>query len=210
MQFTTTTLAAILAFTSTTVSSPLVTSQAALEDWQLTELNIGVPSGRVGSYPWATITAQITDPNVLDVGTAQSDGSTVTAPAGSKGLVTLSLSLSPRRPPIFRHINSSPQNCQAKYFTKGENPLDHTWPCDAVPNGYWTMQILPGSEGTYKPTNFKAKFTHVAEVTYKGEGLTASFEGEVGINGQLSGQCGGSGVCGWQLKGPVAVSAAKV
>ena len=50
---------------------------------------MGTPSGRPGSYPWASITANVTNPNEIDLGTAESDGSQVIVPAGSKGVVRL-------------------------------------------------------------------------------------------------------------------------
>ncbi|KAF2829843.1 hypothetical protein CC86DRAFT_464343 [Ophiobolus disseminans] len=193
MQFTTSTLAAILAFTSSTVATPLQARQNALQDWKVTGVAVGTPSGRPGSYPWSSITANITDPNEINLGTAQSDGSTVIVPAGSQGI-----------------------NCVAKYFSKGgETPLGRTWPCDPVEDGYWTMKVLAGSSGSYSSTNFNLKFTHVADLVYQGSQYTASFEGEghFEVGNQLAGTCGGSGVCGWGLapgKNPVLVKANKI
>ncbi|KAF1917047.1 cell death in tomato 1 [Ampelomyces quisqualis] len=180
MQFTTTALAASLAFTSAVAASLLEARQnATLKDWEVTSAGSFTPSGRPGSYPWVTITANITDPNEINLGEAESDGKPVTVPAGSKGV-----------------------NCIAKYFTKNrESPLGRTWPCDSIEGGYWTMEVLAGSLGSYSPNNFKLKFRHVADLIYQGAQYTTSFEAEgsfeVGKN--LKGTCGGSGVCSWGL-----------
>jgi len=87
MHFTTSTLAAILAITSSVAATPLQARQDALKDWEVTGVAVGTPSGRPGSYPWASITANVTDPNQIDLGPAKSDGSAVTVPAGSQGIV---------------------------------------------------------------------------------------------------------------------------
>ena len=94
MHFTQTAFAAILAFTSSAAASPLAARQSALQDWQVTRVNVYTPSGRPGSYPWASITADVTDPNVIDLGPAEFDNTTVTAPAGSQGLVRLNFPVS--------------------------------------------------------------------------------------------------------------------
>jgi len=94
MHFTQTAFAAILAFTSSAAASPLAARQSALQDWQVTKVNVYTPSGRPGSYPWASITADVTDPNVIDLGPAEYDNTTVTAPAGSQGLVRLNFPVS--------------------------------------------------------------------------------------------------------------------
>jgi hypothetical protein len=90
MHVTTSALAAILAFASSVAASPLEARQnATLKDWDVTSAGSFTPSGRPASYPWATVTANITDPNQIDLGNAESDGKPVTVPAGSKGVVSL-------------------------------------------------------------------------------------------------------------------------
>jgi hypothetical protein len=89
MQFTTSALAAVLAFTASVAATPLSARADALKDWQVISAGTNTPSGRPGSYPWSTLSANITDPNVIDLGPAKDDGSSVTAPAGSQGLVCL-------------------------------------------------------------------------------------------------------------------------
>jgi hypothetical protein len=92
MQFTQTAFAAILAIASSAAASPLAARQATLQDFQVNKVTSYSPSGRPGSYPWAQITASVTDPNEINLGTSQSDGSNVTVPAGSQGLVCSSSS----------------------------------------------------------------------------------------------------------------------
>jgi hypothetical protein len=91
MQFTTSALAAVLAFTASVAATPLSARADALKDWQVTSVGTGTPSGRPGSYPWSTLHANITDPNLIDLGPAKDDGTPVTVPAGSQGLVRLSI-----------------------------------------------------------------------------------------------------------------------
>jgi hypothetical protein len=88
MQPTSSLLATFLTVTSCATGNPLQARQDTLKDWQVTSAGSHTPSGRPGSYPWATITANITDPNQLTLGTA-SDGKSVTVPAGSQGIVRL-------------------------------------------------------------------------------------------------------------------------
>jgi hypothetical protein len=98
MQFTTSALAAVLAFTASITATPISARADALKDWQVTSAGTGTPSGRPGSYPWSTLSANITDPNLIDLGPAKDDGTPVTVPAGSQGLVrfTSLLDFTPR------------------------------------------------------------------------------------------------------------------
>ncbi|CAN9332683.1 unnamed protein product [Alternaria alternata] len=143
MHFTQTAFAAVLAIASSAAASPLAARQSTLQDFQVT-----------------SITASVTDPNEINLGTSQSDGSNVTVPAGSQGL-----------------------NCKAQWYTKGESPLDRTWPCDATSKGYWVMNVLEGSSG-FATGNFNLKFTHVADLVYRGEA----------VHGVVR---GGGTLCGW-------------
>jgi hypothetical protein len=86
MQFTTSALAAVLA--SAVATTSLEARQEDLKDWQVTGVSSHSPSGRPGSYPWSSIVANITDPNEIDLGTSEADGSNVTVPAGSQGIVS--------------------------------------------------------------------------------------------------------------------------
>lgn len=94
MQFTAAIATAVLAFASSAVAAPLEARQAALENWKVTGVASNTPSGRPGSYPWATITASVTDPNEINLGPAKSDGTDVIVPAGSQGIVSISNHLS--------------------------------------------------------------------------------------------------------------------
>jgi hypothetical protein len=114
-----------------------------------------------------------------------------------------------------RQLINTMQNCVAKYFTKGENPLGRTWPCDPTTSGYWTMTVLAGSSEKFASNNLNLKFAHVADVLYRGSQYTAKYEaeGHFAVGDNLSGSCGGSGVCSWGLKAgntPFAIKPAKV
>ena len=74
------------------------------------------------------------------------------------------------------------------------------------------MNVLEGSDG-FSKSDFNLKFTHVADVKYRAQQFKASFEAEghfvVGEN--LSGSCGGSGICNWGLKEkPFLIAATKI
>ncbi|KAF1943127.1 cell death in tomato 1 [Clathrospora elynae] len=179
MRFATAALAAVMAFTSSITASPLEIRAAKLKDWQVTGVGSGSPSGRPGSYPWASITANVTDPNAYNLGTASSDGSAVIISAGSQGI-----------------------NCKAQWFIKNEEtPLGRTWPCDPAANGYWVMRVLDGGNG-FGTGVFNLTFTHVLDVLYLGEEYTASYvaTGHFEVGKNMAGTCGGSGVCNWGLK----------
>lgn len=170
-------LAAIAALASTTLAAPAVeTRQTALEPWQVTALVGFSPSGRPESYPWPTITANLTDPNELELGTSDADNSTVTVPAGNQAI-----------------------KCQAKWLT-GENPFGRSWPCDPSGDGYWTIKVVQTEN--FGVGNFTLAITRVAEKLYLGSRYRKAYEAqahfEVGDN--MSGSCGGSGVCSWGLK----------
>ncbi|EOA91154.1 uncharacterized protein SETTUDRAFT_25241 [Exserohilum turcica Et28A] len=80
---------AFLACTASTAASPLTPRQTSLEDWQVSSVSVFTPSGRPASYPWATIRANVTDPNEIHLGNSSSDGSPVVVPGGSQGLLEL-------------------------------------------------------------------------------------------------------------------------
>jgi hypothetical protein len=87
MYFATPTIAAVMAFASFAAATPLQARQDTLQDWQVTSVNSHTPSGRPGSYPWSSLSANITDPNAINLGTSDSDGTSVIVPAGSQGIV---------------------------------------------------------------------------------------------------------------------------
>lgn len=64
------------------------------------------------------------------------------------------------------------------------------------------MTVFAGASGEFASTNFALKFTHVADKIYRGEQFKASYEalGQFATGDNLSGTCGGSGVCNWGLK----------
>jgi hypothetical protein len=63
------------------------------------------------------------------------------------------------------------------------------------------MNVLEGSNG-FSSVDFNLKFTHVADVLYRGEEYKATYEaeGHFAVGQNLAGVCGGSGVCSWGLK----------
>jgi hypothetical protein len=189
----TTMLASILAFSAAATAVPLVERQTTLAPWKVTGVAIGTPAGRPGSYPWATITANVTDPNAIVLGTSP-EGDEVSLPAGALAV-----------------------NCQAKWFTADDTtePTNHIWPCDpsGEGDGYWTLEVVdtPG----WSTTNLDLKFTRVADTIYRGseykKTFTATGHFEIGKN--LGGQCGSSGVCYWGLKAgsnPVSIQPTEV
>jgi hypothetical protein len=138
MQITTSALAAILALTSSATATPLEARQDALKDWQVTGVQSYTPSGRPGSYPWATLTANITDPNTINLGPAKSDGTPVTVPAGSQGIVRLlsTFNLPQRLIPFLSELRSKilhqrrePARPHVALRRYHQWLLDHASPC---------------------------------------------------------------------------------
>jgi hypothetical protein len=189
-------ITAVLAVAGLVSAAPLESRQDDLQQWQLSGISSFSPSGRPGSYPWITITANLFDPNTLNLGTSPADGSTVTIPPNNA------------------------TNCQAKYISSSK-PFDHIWPCgmlfspltqsklrcnpliyqpDNSGNGYWTMEILETSD--FSIHEFDVKFTHVADTLYLGSQYKKTYTGTAhfSLTDNLSGSCGGSGVCSWGLK----------
>jgi hypothetical protein len=83
-----------------------------------------------------TITATFTDPNSYPFFHGEFDGS---VPGGLQGV-----------------------NCEIKWF-RDESPEGRTWPCDAVSQGYFGLQFLPGTTGAVDLQDFKLKFIHGVE-----------------------------------------------
>lgn len=76
------------------------------------------------------------------------------------------------------------------------------------------MTVLEGTAG-FSSEDFKLKFAHVPDVLYDGGRYTATYEatGSFKVGDNLSGTCGGSGVCSWSLNAghnPVLITPAKV
>ncbi|KAF2116633.1 hypothetical protein BDV96DRAFT_491151 [Lophiotrema nucula] len=159
--------------------------QDTLQPWQVTSFGVHTPSGRPGSYPWSTITANITDPNALTLGTTP-EGDAVTVPAGNTAV-----------------------NCVAKWFSTSATDLhNHLWPCDPTEDGYWYFEVLEGD-------SWDVQFTRVADVLYQGSDYKKTYTatGTFRVGDNLSGTCGGSGVCNWGLKSesiPVLVTPTEV
>lgn len=120
-----------------------------------------------------TIGADFTDPNSYPFFHGEWDGS---VPGGLQGI-----------------------HCEAKWF-RGESPEGRTWPCDAVSQGHFALQILPGTSGPADVRDFKLKLIHGVE---PGSGYSKDpirIVAEVGpftYGDNLSGSCLKSGWCGY-------------
>ncbi|PSN75261.1 hypothetical protein BS50DRAFT_567961 [Corynespora cassiicola Philippines] len=145
--------------------------QAGLEPWQVTSLSTHSPSGRPGNNPHSTLNVTIHDPNTIAV-TQTPTGTAVFPP--------------------------STANCSAQWLTAEDVPWGVEQPCSEIDHGYWTFKMTGGESGT---TDFGLEFKLVDNVTVLNQAYTKVFSGgalfKVGDN--LSGQCGGSGVCNWGL-----------
>ncbi|KAF2712741.1 cell death in tomato 1 [Pleomassaria siparia CBS 279.74] len=167
--------ASFLVFSTAATAASIVQRQTNLSSWKVTGVAVFGPSGHPGSYPWPTITANVTDPNTIVLSTSY-NGSQVVAPAGNLAV-----------------------NCQAKWFS-GTKPTDHIWPCDPTTDGYWYLEIVdtPG----LSLSNFDLKFTRFVDVVDQGLEYKKTFvgTGHFDLKTNLDGQCDGSGACHWALK----------
>lgn len=85
--------------------------------------------------------------------------------------------------------------------------MGRSWHCDSDRSGegYFTMKVLPGSEGTLSWASFGLEFTHVADILVRTTGggqfkKTYRASGQFQQGDNLSGSCGASGTCGSSLK----------
>ncbi|CAA9960280.1 hypothetical protein PTMSG1_03685 [Pyrenophora teres f. maculata] len=186
MQFSIILFAVVLALTSHTTASALITPATAsvsqLDNWKVTNLKVQSPSNFPGRYPWATISAKVKDPNRYNLG------------VGNKGH---SVIVSARKKAV---------KCEAKInIANDKNFLHRAWPCDRVKDGYWTMQIIPSfeSKGKYVFTydDFILRFTHVASKLHKGVDplkLVAEGHFDQQHNTKQTG-CKHEHICNWRL-----------
>ncbi|KAF2747003.1 hypothetical protein M011DRAFT_487005 [Sporormia fimetaria CBS 119925] len=180
MHFSLTTLISLLNLTTLIFASPIGPDEAGkkkkLQPWQLSSISRFQPSGRPGTHPWNAITANIYDPNTLTLGVS-SDGQQVIVPP------------------------SNATNCRAVWlYGDVETPFRRSWPCDPVENGYWTLEILEIPD--FSVWHFKVRIKRIAETTFLGAGYKRTFEttGEFITQTNLTGACGGSGVCSFSLR----------
>ncbi|CAG8981878.1 hypothetical protein HYALB_00014009 [Hymenoscyphus albidus] len=166
-------------FAVTIAASPAInikTPRDDLQPWQITTLYTHSPSGRPGNDLHLTLNATIVDLNTLPV--AQTPTGTAVFP-------------------------SSTANCSAQWLSRDDIPLGVEIPCTPIRFGHWTMKLLPGDgeTGTGATTNFGLEFKLVDNVTVLGMVYTRTFtgEGKFKVGDNLSGNCGGSGVCNWGL-----------
>jgi hypothetical protein len=172
-------LTALLLSASAALAAPFALSprETSLAPWQLTALNTFSPSGNPGNYPWSTITLSLTDPNTLTLGPANST-SPITIPA-----------------------DASAKNCAAKWII-GETPFGRSWPCEQDgSSGWWTLEIVETAD--FDVGRFDAVITRVVEKRDFGSGEVRrrvfKAREHFGVGENMSGQCGGSGVCSWHL-----------
>ncbi|KAK3316578.1 hypothetical protein B0H66DRAFT_604863 [Apodospora peruviana] len=156
-----------------------------LQPWELSKLSTFSPSGYPGSLPYSSIYATISDPNTIPLGKTRFGDASF--------------------PP-------SAVNCSLRWvgFNAVEEPWNIITPCTGSLNhGRWTMQMLkPTNNATagYKPsgtTNFALKFTLEESMMMNNATLISLvFEAEkrFAVPDNMSGVCGGSGVCSWGLK----------
>ncbi|KAF2641172.1 hypothetical protein P280DRAFT_517384 [Massarina eburnea CBS 473.64] len=95
-------------------------------------------------------------------------------------------------------------NCSVKWLPADGAPYGVPQNCTEIAQGYWTVTIGEGESGSSATENLNLEFKLVRDATVSGESVVKVFTGgdhfEVGEN--MSGQCGGSGVCNWQLTNP--------
>ncbi|ORY02656.1 hypothetical protein BCR34DRAFT_617990 [Clohesyomyces aquaticus] len=168
---------ALLAATSISASPTPNLPRDTLQPWELQRLYTHSPSGRPGNDPHLTLNATIHDPNTIPL-RQTSTGTAVFPP--------------------------STANCSAQWLTKDDVPWNLEQPCTSIDYGVWTMKMVrpEGGDGEFGATeDFGLEFKLVDDVRVLNEQFTKTFTGsgtfKVGDN--LSGQCGGSGVCNWGL-----------
>ncbi|KAL1610102.1 hypothetical protein SLS60_001767 [Paraconiothyrium brasiliense] len=172
---------AIVALFAAAAVSAAPANKAARDDlqpWQITRLYTHTPSGNPGNDPHSILNFTISDPNTI--------------PAGQ----------TPTGQVVFPPTTAI---CSLQYLTSASAPWGVEQPCttDNSTNAYstWTF-TLNYPNGGEASTNFDLVFKLVDHVQISGEEVTKTFTAgehfEVGKN--MGGQCGGSGVCSWNLQ----------
>lgn len=154
--------------------------------WQVTHLSTFSPSGYPANHPYSRLTVTIADPNTITLG-----------------------------PTRFGDAAFPPTNttCVVWWLAWSEDPREGPWvnTCGEIRSGKWTVEMLPppatGEEKGSPTTDFVLRFT-LSEAVVLGRGGVArlTFEGQAAfaVGPNMSGACGGSGVCSWSLKEGVA------
>ncbi|KAI2469743.1 hypothetical protein F4781DRAFT_208507 [Annulohypoxylon bovei var. microspora] len=150
-----------------------------LEPWQVTRLSTFSPSGRPGSSTLAHLWANITNPGFIPAG----PGAT---------------------------FDTSSANCTVDWIYANEYPYGHVFDCTTTgaqePSSSiskWTIEVLEANSTSPSATeNMNVRFTLTTNLTGDGDEyykvLVGTQHFQVGDN--MSGSCGGSGVCSWSLK----------
>ncbi|KAF2439499.1 hypothetical protein P171DRAFT_436146 [Karstenula rhodostoma CBS 690.94] len=167
---------ALIAATAVSAAPAIKVTRDDLQPWQITLLHTHSPSGRPGNDPHSTINVTIADPNTIPAGQSPT-GQAVFAPTSAK--------------------------CSLQFLTSDDVPWGVEQPCttdnSTKASSTWTFTINKPAEDKYYPTeNFDLSFKLVDHV---GQEVTKTFTGgdHFEANDNLSGQCGGSGVCNWNL-----------
>lgn len=90
-------------------------------------------------------------------------------------------------------------NCEAAWI-KSESPEGRTWPCTAVSQGYFGLQILPGTNGPADVKDFKVRLIHSVEPGSGYSNIPIRVVAEAGPFTEgitLKGSCMKSGWCGF-------------
>ncbi|KAF9728773.1 hypothetical protein PMIN06_006152 [Paraphaeosphaeria minitans] len=171
---------ALIAATAVSAAPAMKVARGDLQPWQITQLYTHTPSGRPGNDPHSTLNITIADPNTI--------------PAGP----------SPTGQAVFPPTSA---NCSLQYLTNDDVPWGVEQPCTTDDNtkaySTWSFTINKPADGgsAYASEKFDLVFQLVDHVRLPGQEVTKTFAGgdHFGIGDNMSGQCGGSGVCNWSL-----------
>lgn len=152
-----------------------------LRPWEITAVYTHTPSGYPANHPYSWVGFSVSDPNDIVV------GQTHFGPAEFSGSAT---------------------NCSVRYLGYGhDDPRGKTYPCAASTslNDIWSFEILKESYSV--TTNFTLRVVREEAVVLASGGIVnLRWEGRANftvgyLDGEnMSGACGGSGVCSWGLK----------
>ncbi|KAK3374659.1 hypothetical protein B0H63DRAFT_480704 [Podospora didyma] len=154
----------------------------AVKPWEISGVGTHSPSGYPANAPYSTLFVSISDPNHIVLGSTRFGDAAF--------------------PP-------SSVNCTVRWLGALENPYGWVNTCTDINHGKWTVEILPGVVTTSGPqsyssptTNFVLRFTLSEAVVLMTGTIYERFVGTAAfaVGDNMSGSCGGSGVCNWGLK----------
>ncbi|KAK4246064.1 hypothetical protein C7999DRAFT_42456 [Corynascus novoguineensis] len=175
-------LVSTLSLAATAVAAAPALNTTILEPWLITRLTTHSPSGYPANHPYSRLSFGISDPNTIVLGETRFGDAA---------------------------FEPSAVNCTVWWMAYGDvNPRSGAWvnTCDETESvqGKWTFVVLDGSEEQRGvTTDFRLRVT-LEEAVIVGTGgvVSLKFEGEAAfkVGENMSGACGGSGVCNWGLK----------